>query len=230
MAKSKEKNQALKLRHQGKSMKEISEKLGISKSTVSLWCRDVQLTPQQIKKLYARSAECGYEGRMKGARMQYERRLKRIADGKSMGLRRIKQLSKRDLLIAGLALYWGEGSKKQRNVKFINSDPEVIKFIMKWFREIWKIDESRFTLTVGINEIHKYRVNEVEQYWSDITNVPREQFRKVSLIRVKNKKNYKNFPVYYGTLSIYIRKAAEIYYQTMGLIDALGRLSKTRAK
>ncbi|NQU83009.1 MAG: helix-turn-helix domain-containing protein [Parcubacteria group bacterium] len=230
MAKSKEKNKALKLRHQGKSMKEIAEIVGVSKGTVSLWCRDIQLTPEQVKKLYARDSGPGYEGRMKGARMQYERRLKRIADGKKDGIKKLKQLSDRDLLIAGLALYWGEGGKKQRDVKLANADPEVIKFMMKWFREAWKVDEDRFKLTVGINDIHKHRVNEVEQYWSDITKVPRQQFRKTSLIKVKNKKNYDNFPVYYGTLYIYIRRGAEMYYQIMGLIDALGKLGQKKIK
>jgi len=224
MAKSKEKNQALKLRQQGKSMKEIAEEVGISKGTVSLWCRDIQLTPEQMKKLCSRRIECGHKGRMKGARMQYERRLQRIVDGKSDGLGRLKALTKRDLLIAGLALYWGEGSKKNRRVKFVNSDPEVIKFIMRWFREVWKISEDRFAPSVGINEIHRHRVEDVEKYWSEVARIPAEQFRKTTLIKAKSKKIYKNFDVHYGTLSVDIRRPAEIYYRIMGLIDALGKL------
>lgn len=48
MAKSKEKNKALKLRQQGESIKKIAKKLKIAKSTISLWCRDIELTPEQI--------------------------------------------------------------------------------------------------------------------------------------------------------------------------------------
>lgn len=225
MAKSKEKNQALKLRHQGKSMKEIAETVKVSKGTVSLWCRDIQLTPAQIKKLYSRRLECGYEGRMKGARMQYERRLQRIADGKSDGLKRLKELSKRDLLIAGIALYWGEGSKKTRNVKVVNSDPEVIKFAIVWFKKVWNIQDERFAFYIGINEIHRKRVKQVEKYWSGVTGFPLEQFRKTILIKAKNKKNYKNFLNHYGTLSVIIKRPAEFYYPIIGLIDALSKLS-----
>lgn len=55
----------------------------------------------------------GYLGRMAGARMQYMRRLEKEERLKKEGIRRINGLSQRDLLIAGLALYWGEGSKKE---------------------------------------------------------------------------------------------------------------------
>ena len=96
-----------------------------------------------------------------------------------------------------------------------------IKFIIKIFRKVWKIDKGRFAAYIGINKIHKDRVKEVEDYWSKITKIPREQFTKTTLIKAKNKKNYKNFPVHYGTLTVKIRKSAELYYQIIGLIDGL---------
>lgn len=221
MAKTKEKNKALKLRQKGKSIKDIAKRLKISKSTVSLWCRDVELTPEQIQRLHEKMVKSGYKGRMKGARIQYERRLKKINEWKKRGIERIGRLSNRDLLIVGIALYWGEGAKKTRGVSFSNSDPEMIKFMIKFFRKVWKIDKSRFTAYIGINKIHKNRIEEVENYWSRITNIPREQFTKTSLIKAKNKKNYKNFPVHYGTLTIRIRKSAELYYQIIGLTEGL---------
>lgn len=221
MAKSKEKNQALELRQKGKSIKDIAKRLKISKSTVSLWCRDIKLTPEQAQKLYEKMVKSGYKGRMKGARIQYERRLKKIEEWKKKGIEQIGKLSNRDLLITGIALYWGEGAKKKRGVSFSNSDPKLIKFMIKIFRKVWKIDKDRFTAYIGINKIHKDRVKEVENYWSKITKIPREQFTKTTLIKAKNKKNYKNFPVHYGTLTVKIRKSAELYYQVSGLIEGL---------
>lgn len=224
MAKSKEKNQALELRQKGKSIKDIAKRLKIAKSTVSLWCRDIKLTPEQTQKLYEKMVRSGYKGRMKGARIQYERRLKRIEEWKKRGIEQIGKLSNRDLLIAGIALYWGEGAKKRRGVSFCNSDPKLIKFMIKIFRKVWKIDKGSFTAYVGINKIHKDRVKEVEDYRSKITKIPREQFTKTSLIKAKNKKNYKNFPVHYGTLTVKIRKSAELYYQISGLIEGLANV------
>jgi len=221
MAKSKEKNTALMLRQGGESIKEIAKKLNIAKSTVSLWCRDIELTPEQIRKLHEKMVKGGYEGRIKGARMQYEKRLKKIEEEKIEGIRKIGKLSERDLLIAATSLYWGEGSRKRREIGFSNSDPEMIKFIIRCFEEVWNIGKSNFILRVGINKIHKDRIREIENYWEKITEIPKDQFRKPTLIKSRNKKNYKNFPVYYGTLNVKIRKSSNLYYRLMGLIGGL---------
>jgi transposase len=39
-----EKNKAISLRRQGHSIKDISKELGVAKSSVSLWVRNVELT------------------------------------------------------------------------------------------------------------------------------------------------------------------------------------------
>jgi len=221
MAKTKEKNEVLKLRRKGKSIIDISKKIDVSKSTVSVWCRDIKLTKEQIENLRQRKIKGGYAGRMKGARMQYERRIKKIKDYEKKGVKEIGKLSDRDLLIAGLALYWGEGSKKTRRVSFSNSDPKIIKFIIKILRKVFKIKKDRLSAYIGINRIHKDRVEEVEDYWSKITGISRNQFTKTTLIKSKNKKRYSNFAVHYGTITIIVKKSSDLYYQIMGLINGL---------
>ncbi len=221
MAKTKEKNKALQLRRKGKSIKDIARHLKIAKSTVSLWCRDIRLAPKQIQKLHEKMVKGGYKGRMKGARLQYERRLKRIKEWNKIGVERIGKLSNRDLLIAGLALYWGEGSRKTRRVSLSNSDPKIIQFIIKFLKRVFDIDKSRLTAYIGINRIHKNRVQEVKNYWSKTTGIPKEQFTKTTLIKSKNKKKYNNFSVHYGTVTIKVRKSADLYYCIMGLIERL---------
>lgn len=221
MAKSKEREKAIKLRSKGESVKEIAKKVGVAKSTVSLWCRDIVLTPVQIERLHKRMVTMGYAGRMKGARMNYENRIKRIEQAEEKGKLVIGKLSERDLLIAAICLYWGEGSKKSRQLAINNSDPEMMKFIVMVFKKIWKIKKSRFALHIGINEIHRSRDEEIKDYWSKIVKIPKEQFRKTIFIKAKNKKFYKNFSEHYGTLTIRVRKPMAIYYEMMGLIKAL---------
>lgn len=219
MAKTKEKNLAFALRKKGRSLREISEELMVCKSTVSLWCRDIELSPKQSRYLQDKMKKAAH----RGAIIQHERRLERIRVGKMYGVRRIKKLSKRDLLLSGLAFYWGEGTKKTRQVRVSNSDPTAIKLMIRWFREIWGIEPKRFILRIGINIIHKNRVAEVEKYWSKQTGIPQDQFGKTTLIRVKNKKTYKNLSTHYGTARLEVRRPAEIYYKIMGLIEALSR-------
>lgn len=223
MARSKEKNKALELRRQGESIREIAKRVGVAKSTASLWCRDIQLSSRQINILHERMVKGGYKGRMKGARAQYDRRLEKIEEEKRWGRTQIKKLSERELFLVGLALYWGEGNKKTRGVRISNSDPAIINLMIRWLREIWKIEPERFTFSIFINIIHKDRVNDVEMYWSKKTGIPREQFYKTILIKAKNKKVYKNFNIHYGTAMLGIRRPAEIYYKIMGLIDALSQ-------
>lgn len=224
MAKSKEKNKALDLRQEGQSIKEIAKKLKIAKSTVSLWCRDIELTAVQVKRLHERMVKGGYEGRMAGARAQYEQRLKRTKELKKQGRERLGKLSARDFLTAGLALYWGEGSKNDRQgVRISNSDPKIVKFILKWFRKVWNIPESEIGLAIIINKIHKYRVREVEEYWSKTTKIPQKQFSKTTLIKSKNRKNYKNFPIHYGVVTVRIRKSTGLHRQILGMLEGLAQ-------
>lgn len=221
MAKSKERNRAIILRRGGESIKDIAKKVKVSKSTASLWCRDIELSSAQIKRLHEKMIKGSYLGRMKGARGQYRKRLERIKVSEADGIARIAKMSERDLLIAMAALYWGEGSKKKRELRLNNSDPEMIKFVIAVFRKVWKVKRNRFTLSVMINKIHKEREQEIKSYWSKTTRIPESQFGKTIFIKAKNKKRYDNYPKYYGTLTVKIRKSSDVYYQIMGLIKGL---------
>lgn len=221
MAKTLEKDKAIASRKKGESIKDIAKLLNIAKSTISIWCRDIKLTPSQISKLHKKMVSGSYAGRMKGARIQYEKRLNKIIEADKNGKKIIGSLSKRDLLIASVGLYWGEGSKKNRKLSLNNSDPKMVKFIIASFQKIWLVEKKDFVLRVGINNIHKKRDKEVRKYWSKITEIPLEQFRKTVFIKANNKKKYKNFRIHYGTLTIGVSKSSHIYYQMMGLINGL---------
>jgi len=220
MAKFKEKIKAQKLRHKGQSIKEIAKKLKVSKGTVSIWCRGIHLTKKQIARLDERQRRGGYKGRIKGARIQRERYLKKVEELKKEGAKEIKKLNKRDLLIAGIGLYWGEGNKTGSMVRFHNSDPQTIRFMMKWFKEIYHIPTERFAMYININETHKNRLGEVKKYWSRVTGISLKQFRKPILIKAKNKKIYANFHEHFGTLTIRINKSSNLFYKIQGYIDA----------
>ena len=221
MAKFKEKIKAQKLREQGRSIKEIAKTLKVSKGSVSIWCRDIKLTKKQIARLDKKQLKRGYTGRLKGARMQRERHLRNVEQFNNKGFKRVGKLNKRDLLIAGIALYWGEGDKKNNCVRISNSDPEMVRFILNWYKIIWGISKQDIKLHIGINYIHKKRINIVEKYWSKLTGITRTQFGKTVLIKAKNKKIYHNFNVHYGTLSIRVNKSSLFKYQLDGMMKAI---------
>lgn len=214
-------DKSVELRKSGKSIKSIARELNISKSTASLWCRGIKLSPIQIEKLRLNMIAAGLKGRLLGAKLNHDKRLKRLKDAKNLAIEKVGNLTDRDIMIAFTALYWGEGSKKRREFAIVNSDPEMIKFSMKCIRQIWKISGERFAPSIMINNIHNEREEEIKNYWSNITNIPKNQFRKTTFIKSKNKKVYKNHLVHYGTLTIKIKKSIDIYYQLIGLIESL---------
>ncbi|HLM84215.1 MAG TPA: hypothetical protein VK254_03330 [Candidatus Bathyarchaeia archaeon] len=222
MAKSKEQIKARNLRKKGVSIRDISKRLKVSRGSASLWCRDVVLTEKQIEKLHEQMVKGGYLGRLKGAHIQREIKQQKIQYYSEKGKIDIQQIKKRELLIAGLALYWGEGSKTDSRVRFSNSDPVIVKFIMKWFREVLKVSEDRFMMRITINRVHQKRLNDVNAYWSRKTDIPIEQFRKTILIKAKNEKIYENHFQHYGILCIGIAKSSDLFYQIVGWLKALG--------
>lgn len=220
MAKFQEKIKAQELRRQGESIKQIAKQLKVSKSSASLWCKNIVLTKEQIAMLQERMANKSYEGRVKGARVQHERRLMEVNVLKKEGAALIKHFSKNDFLIAGAGLYWGEGAKNGL-ARIVNSDPNVIRFTMRWFRDIFGVPRNNFTLRISINIIHKGRTDIIENYWSKFLDIPLTQFTKTCFIKAKSKKIYENFNNYYGVLTITIQKSGNLRHKILGLIEKI---------
>jgi len=221
MAKSLLKLEARKLRKKGISVGKIANYLKVSKSSVSYWTRDIILSLEQLEKLRKSMLRGAELGRFKGSQIQKQRRLKRIESSRIEGIKALSKLKQREFLIAGLALYWGEGSKKSQEVELCNSDPKMIQFLLLWLQKCFDIPISDIRCNVGINEIHYKREQIVREYWSGVTGVPLVQFRKTNLKKVKNKKIYENFNEHYGTLSISVIKPSRFYFKIIGLIEGL---------
>lgn len=222
MAKTKEHEQAISLREKGNSISSISRQLGVSKSTVSVWCRDISLSLSAIKRV-------SNNGKMKAtiALLQYSEsvRQKRIIDTqRSMGkgAHMLGKLNQRDIYCLGLGLYWGEGYKRgSQEFGFTNSDPDMIIFYIKWLKTVFGADKNQLILRVSINAMHTDRIKEVEKYWSRLTNVPLDQFTKSSLIKTRSEKVYKNTQAHMGTLRIKVRRGTAMRREVIGAIKSI---------
>lgn len=221
MAKSLLRQEARELRETGMSQKEIAQVLGISRNSASRWVKDIDLTEEQIKKLLLSELQGKALGRIKTAAIKKQKREDMLEEVGRVSKEKIGVISNRDLFIAGLCLYWAEGGKKNRRIEFCNSDPRMIKFIIRWLETCFGVNTKELTCVVGINIIHEYREQAVKDYWSSITGISQDQFRKTSFKRVSNKKVYDNLEEHFGTLSIVVAKSTNLYYQMMGLISAL---------
>lgn len=172
MARRKDREKARSLRARGKSYSEIKEVLGISKSTLSGWLGDMPLTPEQtrlLRDLNPRRIE-NFRATMR------KKREMRLQNAYVQARKDIGKLSKRELLIAGLFLYWGEGLKAQRGtVGISNTDPVVILAFLDWLKTM-KISKNK--LRVRLHLYKDMNVGQETRYWSKCLAIPVGQFRK----------------------------------------------------
>ncbi len=189
------KNKAIQLRKEGYSLFEISRKLGISKSTASLWLRDIVLKNSARKRLSQRSL-IGYK---KGQEILKRRRnvlRNEIKRNANKSLQRINLNNETKKLLCSL-LFWAEGAKIDRHITFINSDPIMVKTFLKLLRSSFPIVEEKFRILV---HVHEYHNNEsIKSYWLSVTKIPLSKFNKTYLKPNTRKRIRKN---YNGTVSI----------------------------
>lgn len=220
MAKSEERLRARQLRGEGLSIISIAQELKVSKSTASIWCRDISLTKRQLDQLAQNKFRGGYIGSLKGAQANREKKEKLIEFYKNEAKKEIGKLSNRDVLLIGISLYWAEGSKENKFV-FTNSDPQMILLMKKWLMKIGGTQKDEFIPRIYINEIHESRLDQVLKFWTDLLDLPVEQFRKTAITKHEQKKIYDNYNSYYGILALKVRNSTSLKYRISGLIEAI---------
>lgn len=221
MAKSILKLKARALRRRGKSIREIVGLTSIPISTVSLWCRDINLSKAQQRRLIAKERSPSYAGRMQAAERAKKIRLGLVEKLKLDGIKEIGTLTDREFFFTGIGLYWGEGYRSQEMVGFTSKDEKIIRFMMVWFKKFLKLNNGDFILRISINENHKERLNLITDYWIKITGIPRTQFTKPSFIKAVQNKIYEYPEKYFGTLRITVRKSRNMHRKFMGWIEGL---------
>jgi hypothetical protein len=198
-------DQARAMRARNMTLQAIATELGVAKSSVSRWVRDVSFTPSKRR--------TGPHNRPHPA---HEAKLAQIAAMNAEGIERIGTLSDAAFFAAGVALYAGEGSKTEGCVRFANSDPAMVRFFCAWFRRFFDVDEARLRARVYLHQ--GLDLDTAQAHWSEVASIPLEQFRKPyravpdPTIR-RNKHEYGCFYVDYG--------CTRTHRQIMGLVRAL---------
>lgn len=192
-------SEALVLRKAGYSYAMISERLGVSKSTLSNWLSGVPFTPSQ--ELIERVGNA----KLKSALYKHHLKLESIERAKMYAENDIRGLSKRDLFMLGIALYLGEGGKMPESVHIVNSDPRVIRLAMRWFIVCCGVKMNDFRATV-----HLYPDNDIEKvlrFWCQETGLLVEQFNKMVTDRRENKSKFNKGKLPNGTFRLYVKSS-----------------------
>ncbi len=166
------KQQAISLRLKGMSYSQIKEKVGVSKSTLSLWLEKYPLSPERIRELQSPSPQRIERCRNTKLRKKQEKLDFVYKQAKAD----LSRLSKREMYLAGLFLYWGEGTKTARaSLALTNTDPSMMRFFVSWME---LLGVPRTELKVRLHLYIDMDAAKQIRFWSDVLKIPPENFMK----------------------------------------------------
>ena len=202
---------ARELRDQGLDYEEIAAALGVSKSSVSLWVRDM---PRPARLSYEECRKRAAEGSRRYWEAERPVRAAARAATRDAAASQIGPLTDREVLIAGAIAYWCEGGKskpysRSDRVIFINSDPALIRFFLR-FLEVAGAPRACLRFRVYIHE--KADVEAAQRFWQDVTGTTADQFATPTLKRHNPVTARKNVgETYHGCLRIDVSRSADLY-------------------
>lgn len=209
---------AMRLRKQGWSYNIITAQLGVTKSTLSHWLREVPYIPnKEVQKRIQR-------GPAKSGMLSHQKRMRRISEIKESSASELGTLTARDIWMLGLGVYIGEGSKLYEYTRIINANPDVIRIAVRWLREVCGVKTENLSLA-----IHLYPdVSEKSalSYWSKVSGIPLSQFGKTQTDIRTNKSGKKQRMLPYGTAHLSVRACGEeqcgvsLHRRILGWIEA----------
>jgi predicted transcriptional regulator len=214
MVKKAIREQARLLRQQGRSVREITRLLGVSKSSVSNWVRDIELTPVQIETLRANQRK--YSGQNAGAKMNQKRAKEQRLQYQEAGRKKARQNSKLHLI--GCMLYWAEGAKARNGIYFANSDPDMMRLFIRFLREELGVADYRISLLIHCHTDAPDEVRRIEQYWLETLNLPASALNKT---QVKTGSLTRKNILEYGVCSIRVY-CTELTHHIYGAIQEYG--------
>ena len=195
---------ARELRAAGWTMPAIAAELGVARSSVSHWVRDVP---------YVRPA---WTGAKRGPNRLQQAKAAEIERLRADGTATIGQLSEREFLVAGLALYVGEGAKRDGDLALANTDPRVVGFFCAWLRQFFDIDEARLRARLYLHA--DLDLDASMAFWVEVTDLPAERFlmpyRAVADASRRQRRHE------HGCITVRYRSSVE-HRKLMGLAEAL---------
>lgn len=236
VSKNLQKNAAIDLRKKGLSYAEIKKEILVPKSTLSHWFKKIKLSESQNQKLKDR--------RLKIAKANSQRKIlktvQKIEEIKSSSAKELKEISRRELWLMGIVLYWrerflnGNESDLRRGVRFTSSDPDIIKFFLKWLQDIGKLEKEEIGFDIFIGQdkkraaqdnaqVNEKVVAEAIDYWSQITNLPKDYFSHVYFQKNRRKRTKRKSSkrAHHGLLRIRVKASSMLARQISGWVKAI---------
>lgn len=179
-----------RLRQIGYSVPEINKKMGVSKTTILRYIKDVNIRPE----FYQRWLDKKKTGTI------LKRRNLALAMEKADNI--VKGLDKKDRAIITALLYWAEGSKKDFSLS--NTDPDLIKTFLFSLKEAFHVKNEDIKISLRIySDLDK---KECLAYWSSVTGIKLDKNTSVNILFGSKKGKLK-----YGMCRIRVKKGGQLH-------------------
>jgi transposase-like protein len=220
MAKPELRRKVRQLRAEGLTIGEIAELTGASQGSISVWMRDIRV-PARVE--HRRQAHL-QELRGRGGKARHDKAVQESALRREEARRVLGAMTERDLLIAGAALYWAEGTKDKPwrrigRVTFINSDLDVIQVFLAWLDIVGVPAEDR-RYRLNIHETADVAMHEA--WWAESLGLPDITFQRATLKRHNPAPRRLNVNSnYHGCLVVVVARSRALYDAIQGLWEAM---------
>jgi hypothetical protein len=212
------KEKAIAMRREGHTYSEILKEVPVAKSTLTEWFHSVGLAKYENQRLTERKLESAKQG----GRAKHQQRLDRTKIIVDRAKAEIGILTKRELWLMGIMLYWAEGSKEKEyspgsGIQFTNMDPLMICLFLRWLKDICGIDKERLIFDIYVHETHRHRLDDIINFWSQKIKIPTECFSHIYFKKANIKTQRKNIDtLYFGVIKIKVRSSTSLHRQIAG--------------
>jgi hypothetical protein len=152
--------EAKSFRKDGKSITWIAKQLGVSKGSVSLWVKDLELTIDQKNQLLASQTNNFKYIYNNSKQKQF---LSKREENQEIGRNKAKE--KDTLHCMGCMLFWAEGTKDKNRIAFTNSDANMLKLFVRFLKETLSIQNDQISMTVNCFLNNENDIAEVINWW-----------------------------------------------------------------
>jgi hypothetical protein len=200
------------LRRVGLTYNEIRDLIPVAKSTLSNWCEGIRLTDDLVDAIQRRSRT-----RRRVPRDTQHKRRREVEAIRAEAYRQAEQLAKQPLFVAGVTLYWGEGSKTQTDLTLSNADPKALRLFVTWVRS-YLDHEAEFRLSLHLHGGNSESA--AKAYWRSELNLPDVRFTK-TYFKPPGSGHRKN-SLKHGICRVRVCRSADHWHKTMAWIQYLG--------
>ena len=197
------------LRRLGLSYGEVMDLISVKKSTLANWCRDVKLTEEQYAAIKARGAQ--EPGVPRDTQRKRHREIDMIQTQASL---EAIHLQADPFWSAGVALYWGEGSKTSRRLEMAHSEPDALRLFMGWAR---RFHDPGANFAASLNLHFDNEEPAARRFWSTELGIALEDFTK-TFIKPDGTGHRKNH-LATGVCRVTMRRSTDAFLATVAWID-----------